>query len=87
MNVVFSWLTAFVLSTTPAGSGGGTYIFDGFLLCTNPRVLGGCLKNGTHLVTIPEMSLYDCYALKQTADAIPGGAGGTCIKEKEKRLP
>jgi len=83
MNVIFAWLTALVLSTTPGT--GGSYTFVGFLVCTDPHVLGGCLKNGTHFDPKRDLSEYDCYALKRQADAIPNGGGGQCLKQKEKQ--
>jgi hypothetical protein len=57
---------------------GGIYSFEGYLACTNPHGLGGCLANGTHFVTRSGISEIECRALINSARAA-GGSGGVCI--------
>ena len=72
MTSIIAWLF---------GTAGVSWTFVGYLICSNPNVLGGCLPNGTHFYTASHLSEFQCLAYKQQAAAIPGGAGGTCIAE------
>jgi hypothetical protein len=57
---------------------GGTRTFVGYLSCTDTHVLGGCLPNGTHFVTISGLTDIECTAYKNAAQAA-GGSGGACL--------
>jgi len=57
---------------------GGIRTFVGYLPCAGQNVFPACLPNGTHFVTIPNLSDIECVAYVNAARAA-GGSGGACL--------
>ncbi len=72
MAAIWSW---FVGAT-------GKWTFIGYLLCTGPNPLGGCLPNHTHFVTYSNLSESRCLLYQQEARSIPGASGGFCSQQR-----
>ena len=57
---------------------GGIRTFVGYLPCAGEKVFPACLANGTHFVTISNLSDIECQAYLSSAQAA-GGSGGACL--------